>query len=198
MKEAFYEESAISARSKSEIKLYTLFKVFAWIFFAAGLLLATFAATIVRGALDETSGAGLAFALIEYFGMLGLLFGVGLVFWFLKNRFNLSYDYTFVEDELRITKVFNGKRRKPIVTMKADHILQIGWVESDAFKRQLAGLQGKKPKVMTSNREPMEGKELYYVLYSSSIEKSLYVLEARQMLLEYLVRAAGRNKLERK
>lgn len=198
MREAFYEESAISARSQSEIKLYTTFKVFAFIFFVAGGLLATFAATIVAGATDQTSGAELAFALIEYFGLIALLIGAGLIFWFLKNRFNVSYDYTFVEDELRITKVFNGKRRKHLIALKADHILQIGWVESDAFRRQLAGMQGKKPKVMTSNREPMEGKELYYILYSSSIEKSLYVIEARQPMLEYLVRAAGRNKLERK
>ena len=198
MREAFYEESSISARSQSEIKLYTLFKVLALIFLVAGGLLATFAATIVAGAIDQTSGIGLAFALIEYFGMIALLLGVGLVFWFLKNRFNVSYDYTFVEDELRITKVFNGKRRKHIIALKADHILQIGWVESDAFRRQLSGMQGKKPKVMTPNREPTEGKELYYILYSSSIEKSFYVIEARQTMLEFLVRAAGRNKLERK
>ena len=198
MREAFYEESAVSARSQSEVKLYTLFKVLAIIFFVAGGLLATFAATIVQGALDQTSGLGLAFALIEYFGLIALLIGVGLAFWFLKNRFNVSYDYTFVEDELRITKVFNGRRRKHIIALKADHILQVGWVESDAFERQLSGMQGKKPKVMSSNREPMEGKELYYILYSTTMEKSLYVIEARQSMLEYLVRAVGRNKLERK
>ena len=198
MKEAFYEESALSAKSKSETKLYTLFKVVAFIFFGAGLIIGTFAATIVVSAIEQTSGFQRVLALVEYFGLIASFIGVGLVSWFIKNRFNVSYDYTFVEDELRITKVFNGKRRKHIITMKADHILQLGWVESDAFDRQRAGLQGKKPKVMTPNREPMEGKEFYYVLYSSSIEKSLHIIETRQLMLEYLVRAAGRTKLERK
>lgn len=198
MKEAFYEESAFSAKSHSESKLYTLFKVIAFIFFAAGLVFFALSLTAIKSIIENNTGTDRVLGIVELLIMLVLLIGVGLVFWFLRNRFNVSYDYTFVEDELRITKVFNGKRRKHIITMKADHIMQIGWVESDAFKRQLAGMHGNKPKVMTSNRDPMEGKELYYVLYSSSIEKSLYIIEARQMMLEYLVRAAGRNKLERK
>ena len=42
-----------------------------------------------------------------------------------------------------------------------------------------------------------EGKIFIYLLYSSSIEKRVYVLECRKELLEYLVFAAGRNKFER-
>ena len=61
----------------------------------------------------------------------------------------------------------------------------------------MAGLQGKKAVPLTPNNEPAEGKIFIYLLYSSSIEKRVYVLECRKELLEYLVFAAGRNKFER-
>ena len=110
----------------------------------------------------------------------------------------MSYDYTFVEDELRVTKVFNGKSRKHIRTFKAEQILKIGYVDSASFERTIAGLQGKKAIPLTPNQEPAEGKIFIYILYSTSVEKKVYVLECRKELLEYLVFATGRSKFESK
>ena len=76
--------------------------------------------------------------------------------------------------------------------------VKIGYVESASFDRTIAGMQGKKPVLLTPNREPAEGKMFIYLLYSSSVEKKVYVLECRKELLEYLVFAAGRNKFESK
>ena len=49
---------------------------------------------------------------------------------------------------------------------------------------------------MTPNSEPAEGKEFFYILSSTSMEKVLIIIEARREILEYLVRAAGRSKYE--
>ena len=75
-------------------------------------------------------------------------------------------------------------------------MLKIGYVERDSFRRTLEGVRDKKAVYLTPNREPAEGKMFIYILYSSSIEKTLYVMECRQQMLEYIVLAAGRSKFE--
>ncbi len=204
-KERLYEESAISNRSRTEEKFSLFYKILAIACFAVALFIASFAFGYVPEVLHTTVAddgtvnvTARVFYLLTYFAVIVLVFGMGWIFWVIKNRFNVSYDYTFVEDELRINKVYNGKKRKYITTVKADRILQLGWVDSDAYRRAVQGLGGHKPKRFTPNKTPAEDKEFYYILVSSSIEKSIYIVEARQMLLEYLVLAAGKTKLERK
>lgn len=205
VRDGFYEESAISVRSSSEAKLYTVFKVIAVILFVFAGIFAVASVTVIQGLISGTVAedgtvdvASRVFGIVEYIGLVLIVLGGGLIFWFLKNRFNVSYDYTFVEDEIRVTKVLNGRKRKYLYTLKADRILQIGWVDSDAYRNALRGLGGKKPKVCTPNKTPAEGKELIYIVQSTSLEKAMYVLECRRQLLENIVLAAGRNKLERK
>lgn len=196
MKEAFYEESAICAKSKREGTFYRIFQIGSIVMFAFAVIWLTFSFAYISNALSAgASGTTLAVVLIEWFIFPIISGGAGFVLFFVKKLFNVSYDYTFVEDELRITKVFNGKKRKFLTTLKADQILKIGWCDKDSFERTRQGTG--KPKFLTSNKEPMEGKEFIYILYSSSIAKTLYVLECRQLLLEYVVRAAGITKLER-
>ena len=110
----------------------------------------------------------------------------------------MSYDYTFVQDELRVTRVFNGKTRKHLLTMKADQMLMIGYADTDSYERLIAGQRNKKPTYLTPNGEPAEGKIFIYIHYSTSIGKTLYVLECRKEMLEYVVFAAGRNKFTSK
>ncbi len=204
VRDGFYEESAISARSKTEEKLYTVFKVAAIMLAVIAAFALTFAFLFVPSVLQATTredGSVDTFvrviALAEFFGFIVATAGLGVGSWFLKNRFNVSYDYTFVEDEIRVTKVFNGKKRKYLFTIQADRILAIGWYGSDAYGRALKGFGGK-PKMCTPNKECPEGKEWIYIIQSTSAEKAMYVLECRRQLLENIVFAAGRNKLEQK
>ena len=205
MKDALYEESAQSQKSATEAKLYTVFHVLSIVFLVAIVIqLIVFVSMELPRYIyfrDEAgnrmSGMDIVFSLIAW----AILLGLFVLGWFIgfkmKRRFNVSYDYLFVEDELRITKVFNGKKRKYLFTLEADHILKIGYCEKESFERTVSGLQGKKPKMLTPNQTASEEKMFIYILYSSTIEKNVYVIECRQMMLEYLVRAAGRNKLER-
>ncbi len=202
-RDTYYEESAVCARAERETKLYNVFKVTAIVFLVAAALVLSFAFSYVPYVIDtskteagETVWSLLIFGLVTYFGSILLLGGAGLLFWFLKNRFNLSYDYLFVEDELRVAKIFNGKRRKYLKEFKADQILKLGKCENDSFERTIAGMDKKSIRFLTPNKAPMEGKEFYYLLYSSSIEKAVYILEARQELIEHIVFAAGRSKWE--
>jgi hypothetical protein len=195
---AFYEESAGSAKSKKEARYYQIFLVasivvFAvvaiWLFLSIG-----FVSSVIAEAKKQGTNAGVVFSLIVWFVGIALLWLFGFLLFRMRRRFNVSYDYIFVEDELRITKVFNGRKRKFLITLKADHMLKIGYAETDSFEDCRRGLNGKKPKFVTPNPEPSEEKQFIYILYSTTMGKDLYILECRTALLEYVVRAAGRNK----
>lgn len=196
---SLYEESAISLREAKEAKFYSVFRAIALVFFVLGAIMLVYTLNYSLGILGnpDLNGAQRAVAIAIVAIMNLSLFGVGLCMWFMKNRFNISYDYIFVEDELRLTKVFNGRKRKFITTVKMDQVLKIGWVDKPSYDATVRGLQGKKPHILTPNRTPAEGKDFYYLLVSGSLGKSLYVLECRMEMLEHLVFAAGRTKLER-
>ncbi len=202
MRDALYEESAQSLKSKSEARMYMVFHVLSIICVVLAVVWFFITIMIVPSVIDSynegrTDGIGIAVWVFEFVGPLLILLLLAFLFFRFKRRFNISFDYLFVEDELRITKVFNGRKRKFITTIKADQILKIGNCEDeDGFENTMRGLGGKKPKFMTPNREPAEDKYFIYILRSSSIEKNVYVIECRINMLEYLVRAAGRNKLE--
>ena len=196
-RDALYEESAQCANAKTQAKWYTTFHVLFVLFVVlAGIHLFTILMVVPTQA-KEFSGGALALYLVLWLGPLVTLGLIAYLFFRIRRRFNVSYDYLFVQDELRITKVFNGKKRKPIVTLEADHILQLGYCEGDTFERTYAGLNGAKPHVMTPNREPAEGKEFIHILYTTSLGKTLYILECRKELLDHLVFVAGRNKFVR-
>lgn len=193
---ALYEESAFSADERRERRWYQIFHIASYIFLAMAVIMVFLTIILLPSMIDQESGAALARGLIGWFLPLLLFIGMFFLFWKIKRRFNVSYDYTFVEDELRVTKVFCGKSRKYLVTLKADQILKVGYADRESFQRIKAGLRGKKPIYLTPNSEPVEGKIFIYIYVSSSIENKLYVLECRKDLLEYVVFAAGRNKYD--
>ncbi len=202
IRDAYYEESASCQRSVREAKFYTTFKIVAIVAFIIAGLILSFAFGYVPSLLDSTVNNETGevytlvrvFYLVTYFATVALIAGAGVLFWFLKNRFNVSFDYLFVEDEFRVAKVFNGKKRKFLKNFKCDQILKIGKCENPSFERTCAGLSKKQIVFLTPNREPSENKNFYYILYSSSIEKTVNIVEARVELIDYLVRAAGRSK----
>ena len=197
---AFYEESAISLNEKKERRTYQVFHIAGIaVLVVAGVLVLLSLTTVPSILMDEELNAaskaiGIAFWLLPILSLIGFFF----LFRYIKRRNNVSFDYTFVEDELRVTKVFNNRSRKHLHTFKAEQIMQIGYVESTAFDRAVAGLNGKKAIPLTPNVTPAEGKEFIYLICTVAGEKRVYVIECRQELLEFLVLAAGRNKFERK
>ncbi len=196
MRDAFYEESVSSLRKEQESRRYTILRVVSIITYVIGGFLLFFSLYVVPDIVEKTSGLGLALSLVQWFLPIVFFIGTGIFFTRFKRRYNVSYDYIFVEDELRVSKVFNGKKRKFLFKLKADSILKLGLCERDSYERTLAG-QNRKPIYLTPNRdEAAEGKIFIYLVYSDVAGKDVYVLECREMLLEYLVMAAGKNKLE--
>ncbi len=198
-RDRLYEESAISLRSEKESKYYTLFKVIAIVIFVIGGFQLFMSFPYIQNTVTnaELTTMEKVMFCIMWFALTAAILLIGLFFFLLKNRFNISYDYSFVEDEIRFTKVFNGKKRKFLTTVTMDNVLKIGYCDKPSYEATLRGLGGKKPKILTPNKDPEDGKMFIYLLVSTSLEKRVYVLECRQKLLEYLVLGAGRTKLER-
>ena len=194
---ALYEESAVATDGRGEARKYQIFHIASIVFLVLGAIMAFFSFTYIPSMImQDASTVVKVFDVVLWCVPMVIFFALFFLFWKIKRRFNLSYDYNFVQDELRITKVFNGKSRKYLATLRADQMLKIGYVDSASFDRTLAGFHGKKPTYLTPNRVPAEGKIFIYIYYSSTLEKTLYVLECRTELLEYIVFAAGRNKFE--
>lgn len=198
LRDMLYEESAIPQNAMKEEKFNKGFTIGGIICIALSLLYIFILSPVALNILgdDELDTIGKIFNVLFWasFPMLFILLGVFLLIF--KKRYNVSYDYHFVEDELRISKVFNGRKRKHLKTLKCDQMLKIGSVAKDSYKRTEAGIDKKHILVMTPNDEPAKGKEFFYILYSSTTEKVLVIIEARREILEYLVRAAGRSKYE--
>lgn len=193
-----YEESAITPNPKTGNLLYNIFQAVAITLWVMAAICAFFATSAIREmfAVSEEMSARVV-GVLSWVVLILLLAVTGFVLWKLRDRFNVSYDYEMVDDEVRITKIFNGRRRRPVTTLRADGILRIGVYETDPYYAALRSLNGKKPRFLTPNRTPAEEKQFIYVFVSGSIEKTLYILECRQEFLERLVRIAGVMKWER-
>lgn len=196
-----YEESATPADGAHELKMWRVFHVAQWVFIVLSGIAVFLSMLLVPSMFAEFNKdhnvPALIFTLVTWFGGLGSLVLIAVLFWRLKLRRNVSFDYNFVEDELRVSKVFNGRKRKFLHRIAADHILKIGYCDRPSFEDTARPFDKKSVKYLTPNYEPTEGKFFFYILYSDSIGKRLYIIESREMMLEFLVRAAGMNKFER-
>lgn len=196
-REMLYEESATSARAQKESVFYTLFLVASIVCFAFAGITTFFATSVIRGffADDALSNTGKIVYTVTWVVFIAAFLALGVILWFIKKRFNVSYDYNFVEDELRVTKIFNGRSRKYLTTIAAGKILKIGWCDRQSYADVLRGLQGK-PVRLTPNKIPAEDKEFIYLLTAGSLQRTVYVLECTRQMLEYIVLAAGRRVLD--
>lgn len=183
--EILYEESALNQKSKKQAKFYAIANVVFWISFVITVFSALWMILLIP-------------AWIEFFGQLILVVLVGslaFVSWFIKQRINVSYDYTFVSGELRIARIFNVNKRKFLYEIFSEEILQIGDVEGPNYER-LASDPQTKVIDCTPNAMPAEEKFFMYILVKAGAQKQLYILECRELMLMHILRFTKRGALE--
>ena len=179
----FYEESSLSQSSKKESRRYKIIHYISYLF----VFLAAISGVI---AIMWTPASICIFFWLNT----AVFFGMWYLLYRLKSRLNLSYDYTFVTGELRISRVVNVNRRKLQTRFNCENILQIGDMDSESYE-QLASDPTAKKVYYTSNVEPSEGKFFMYILANVD-GKKLYVLECRELLLMNILKFARRGTLE--
>ncbi len=209
MQESLYEESAINGNNHRNAQKCKIVKILGYFFWVVTLLLLFFfilksnkffnlknnpdlsATESDRVVLDIIYNAffyGLPIVML----FLGALGTVLVVF---SGRFNVSYDYAIVGDELRISKVFNETKRKLVYVIGGKEVLQMGHFQSDTYNRLLRS-PDIRVKRMTPNKEAANGKEFFYIYLNRSTEKLMLVLECKEKLLGYMLRITDRTALE--
>jgi hypothetical protein len=180
--DVFYEESSIARDSVKAGRKYKIVHIASIVFLVLGIF-------------------GLMLTLMMPIDALGLwlffcswFFACWFVLFKIKNRFNVSYDYAFVSGELRIAKVINSNKRKLVVRIQAENIIQIGDVDNTAFDILRAD-PNTKTVFCTSNEVASADKFFMYILVNDN-GKKLYVLECRELLLMNILKFVKRTTLE--
>lgn len=181
--DAFYEESSVAHDSKKGARRYKILNIVANVFLALGIFCLMLVLNIPTSLL-------VLWALVLIW-----LFSTWFVLFKMKGRFNVSYDYCFVSGELRIARVMNVNKRKPVAKFDCADIVQVGDVENSSFER-LSADPNTKTVMCTSNDEPADDKFFMYILVSNSDGKKLYVLECREQLLVEMMKFLKRTVLE--
>lgn len=189
--DAFYEESAVNTSAKKESKRYKIFHIVSYIFLIlAVIMLVSCIMYIPVGG----SGSGMG-AFSAMFGMQGAFFlACWFLFYKLKRRYNVNYDYCFVSGELRISKVFNINKRKLVTRIDCEDMIQVGDIDNSSYERFKADPTVKEV-ICTPNEVPSDGKFFMYVLANDN-GKKLYVLECRELMLMNIMKFAKRGVLE--
>ena len=183
--DVLYEESSTAKNASKGAKKYTVLNILSFCFLFLAIAATLFFVLFIPSVGD-----------MIFFGTSALsLFGCWFVLFRWKNSTNVSYDYSFVSGELRISKVVNINKRKLLTRFETDSIIQIGDVDSTSYERFRADPNVKKV-ICTSNDEASEGKFFMYILVEQEGRK-LYVLECREELLLNIMRFAKRTTLDR-
>lgn len=199
--DVLYEESAVNANAAKGEKRYKILNLFTWFF---GVLALIFAILFVIGlvsflmamsAMKAEDRAAAIGSLIFYFMMITLFGGPWLACFLMKRKINVSFDYTFVSGELRISKVFNVNRRKFLYRIDAESIQKMGDADSPSFDRVISDPSVKKI-VCTPNAEPSGGKFFLYIVTSEAGGRRVYILECREELLINILKFVKRGILE--
>ena len=199
--DVLYEESAVNANAAKGEKRYKILNLFTWFF---GVLALIFAILFVIGlvsflmamsALKAEDRATAIGSLIFYFMMITLFGAPWLACFLMKRKINVSFDYTFVSGELRISKVFNVNRRKFLYRIDAESIQKMGDADTPSFDRVISDPSVKKI-VCTPNAEPSGGKFFLYIVTSESGGRRVYILECREELLINILKFVKRGILE--
>ena len=182
--EAFYEESVVSSNQAKEERKYKILHVLSCIFLFLGII------GVVIGIMYVNIKMLLLWVLICL-----PFFVFAILFRKFKMRYNVSYDYCFVSGELRISKVVGANKRKGLVKIDSESIIQIGDVDNGAYERLAEG-KDVEVVICTPNAEPAEDKFFMYILTQNE-GKTLYLLECRELLLMNIMKFAKRTALER-
>ena len=197
--EVLYEENARNQKEKKQSKFYAFVNVIFWILVILAIwLMMDLIFNLLPFKGPDSTDEEYQVAWINFFGQLifvALVVGLALFAYFIKRRINVSYDYTFVSGELRISRVYNVNRRKHVCTIYREEVMQVGDVEGNHFER-LTSDPEIKVIIHTPNDVPAEDKFFMYILVKTGAQRQLHVLECREELLVNILKFVKRGALE--
>lgn len=122
------------------------------------------------------------------FFLIACVFGVFM--YFMIPRFNLEWEYTFLDGELRIDKIFSQSSRKRFLVLLFDRVDAVAPLNSDEIKRNLNN-----PGFTKVDCSSFSGDEngVYGILYSDEKSRKVILFEPDEKMLKALRRYSPRK-----
>ena len=166
----FYEYSVGPKKYKSQKAFFVTFSVLKWIFIVISVLFAYCGLFLDNG-----------FWILTAFSVAS-----AVLFFFAQRAFYNYYDYIFIEDEVRIIKVLNNKRRKKVLAFGVKSLEKIGLVNGKTIDKYLSQKTYKKvyctPNTLTEN-------DVYFIVNLD--KKYILFLEYDEMFLTNILKVGG-------
>lgn len=204
MQEQFCEESAILSDDHRAKRWYMIFKVIsiigfvlaAFVFFMTIMFFLMPISEEAIGDVENFDPTPLIIQLVVFLVVAILLCLTGVLFNIKKHNFFISYDYTYVNGELRFAKVIHDRKRKVLYRLTDEQVIQIGKVGSSTYEKLKRSPENKE-ELLTPNTEAADGKEFYYLQAATRVGKRLLVLECRPQFIAMIYKNnANRRILE--
>ena len=191
MQEVYYEETTTLRNYKSERNKHVILNILSIMAFVCAVVFAM----LIFYNFDWRFGSlilNIAILLL----ILGFFIASGILLAILKNKFCVEYDYIFLNGAINIDKVIKGAKRKSQIEFMTSNILKIGKFCSDEYYKTTSdntiGI-----KVFTSNDEPIENKDFYYILIARGSEKTICVIECTKQFIINLVKFSNKTVVEK-
>lgn len=185
MQELFYEETAALQNVGSAKTKYYLIKTFSILSYCIAVL--WFVLELTFFPLEGNMLLNILFAAIPFaiFLISGIMLGK------IKDRLYVDYDYTFVSGSIRFSRVIKNVKRKSVLLFDTQNIEKIGKYGSTTYTKY-AALPNKKQIFLTSNQEPAEDKDFYYMVVNVKGQKYFLILECTELFLSNILKYTGR------
>ncbi len=119
-----------------------------------------------------------------------LTIGFGVFMYFMMPRFDLEWEYTFLDGELRIDKIFSQSSRKRFRVLLFDRIDAIAPIDNDEIRRNLNN-PGFTKIDCSSQKGDTYG--VYGILYSDEKSRQVILFEPDEKMLKALRRYSPRK-----
>ena len=193
MREDFLEDSSkVQNESKQKNKHYACF-VFSIVFFVIAFIIFSLIITTV---LDKLSASNILLFLVAYCLPLIVFTGLGFLFWLLRNKYYVEYDYSFYSGSFKVAKIIMNKKRKLLCKFSSTNIEKVGVFDSETYKNYLK-MPNVKKFLYHANKKQSDDKNLYYIVVKQNKIKLLYVIECKREFIVGVINYSGRSILDR-
>ena len=186
--ELLYEECAKVANEISAKRKFNTLKVISIIFYVISAIWLL----VAWQGFDWSNGT---FALAATILPLAIFIAVGILIGQYKNKFYIDYDYILISGSIRISKVINNAKRRDILTFDARDIEKLGMFASETYEKyemQNGIIEG----FLSSNSEPANGKDFYYMAVNTQGSKYLLVFECTETFIKNVLKFTSNKVIE--
>lgn len=185
MQELFYEETAVVSNARPAKIRYYIIKTFSVISYVLAVVWLVINITLFP--LEGNVLLNILFVAVPF----AVFLASGILLGRIKDKFYVDYDYTFVTGSIRFSRVIKNVKRKSVLIFDTHNIEKIGRYGSNTFLRY-AAMPNKKQIHLTSNVEPAEGKDFYYMVVNVNAQKYFLILECSELFLVNILKFTGK------